>query len=72
MKSIENEITFVGIDVSKNKLDLALSNTKSHFEYSNNSVGIKNIIKELSKYSIGLMDGLTTLTNRIQCFLLQF
>lgn len=43
---------FVGVDVSKDSLDIALYPTKKHFKVPNNEFGISNIIKELLAYEV--------------------
>lgn len=48
-KESKKQLIFVGIDVSKNKLDIALRPSKEFFEYSNNSNGIRKLTKVLEK-----------------------
>ena len=38
---------YVGIDVSKGTLDIAISNSASFFQFSNNEDGLRNLIKVL-------------------------
>lgn len=43
---------FVGVDVSKNFLDVAFYPIKKHFRVANNEAGLKNIVNELSMHRV--------------------
>lgn len=45
----------IGIDISKNKFDVAFSQDNSHYQFENTSSGIKAFIKKLKKASIKLV-----------------
>lgn len=50
MKNISK--VHVGVDVSKNKLDIYILEMKKHFVVPNNEDGLKELLKELSKHSV--------------------
>src|SRR5665213_3250890 len=43
---------FVGVDISKDTLDVCLLPGKKHFRVQNNNLGLKELIQNLSEYDV--------------------
>ena len=51
----EQENIFVGIDVSKQKLDVYLYPANKHFQISNSKSGFEQLLKKLSTFEVSLI-----------------